>query len=159
MADVMDARAAVEEDEEEEEEEEEKMQSSQRHWTKGVVDPNVDDRVNIWSLNGYGEPVFTGGNYRHDEALILENAVKNYCSSNNVTLSQLCGGDDHIIHNKSVRGAWKEISQCLPHRTVLSVYRRALRQLHAMTRGAWSKEEVASLHNLVDLHGHRWKII
>lgn len=134
-------------------------QSSQHQWTKGVADPDTDDRVNIWSLNGYGEPVFTGGMYQRDEILILEKTVKNYCSSKHISLSELCGGEDHVIHNKSARGAWKEIAQCLPHRTVLSVYRRALRQLHGMTRGAWSKEEIASLFHLADVHGHRWKII
>ena len=62
-------------------------------------------------------------------------------------------------HNKNVRGAWKEIAQCLPHRTILSVYRRAQRQFHGMSRGKWTKEETASLINLVDLHGHKWKVI
>ena len=106
-------------------------------------------------MNGYGQPVFTGGMYKPDEALILERAVKDYCSSKNVSISDLIDTG----HNKAVRGAWKDISQSLPHRTVLSVYRRAKRQFHGMTRGTWSKEEVASLFNLVDLHGHRWKII
>ncbi|KAL3768818.1 hypothetical protein ACHAWU_006919 [Discostella pseudostelligera] len=134
-------------------------QSSQRGWTKGVADPDADSRVNIWSLNGFGQPVFTGGMYQPDEARILEKTVKNYCSSKNISLSELCGGEDHTVHNKSVRGAWQEIAQCLPHRTVLSVYKRALRQMHGMTRGAWSKEEVDALFRLVDLHGHRWKTI
>lgn len=93
--------------------------------------------------------------YKPDEARILERAVKDYCSSKNVSISDLIDTG----HNKAVRGAWKDISQSLPHRTVLSVYRRAKRQFHGMTRGTWSKEEVASLFNLVDLHGHRWKII
>lgn len=128
-------------------------------WTKGVADPNSDSRVNIWSLNGYGQPVFTGGLYRQDEAKTLERTVKDYCASKNVTLSELCGGHDHKVHNKSVRGAWQEIARCLPHRTVLSVYRRALRQFHTLTRGPWSKEEVASLFRLVELHGHHWKTI
>mmetsp|Transcript_62 Transcript_62/g.131 ORF Transcript_62/g.131 Transcript_62/m.131 type:complete len:483 (-) Transcript_62:1680-3128(-) len=130
-----------------------------KSWAKGVADPDSDSLVNIWSLNGFGQPVLTGGMYQSDEARTLEQTIKNYCASKNVSLSQLCGGEDHTVHNKSVRGAWQEIAQCLPHRTVLSVYRRALRQCHSMTRGAWSKEEVASLFNLADLHGHRWKII
>jgi len=128
-------------------------------WTKGKVDPKSDDRVNIWSLNGFGEPVFTGGMYSHDESTILEQTVKDYCASKNVTLSQLCGGDDYTRHNKTVRNAWCEIAQCLPHRPIISVYRRSLRQENGYTRGAWSEEEVVSLFNLVDLHGHRWAII
>jgi len=149
----------VEADAEEEDEDHLGPQSSQRGWTKGVADPDADCRVNIWSLNGFGQPVFTGGMYQPDEARILEKTVKNYCSSKNISLSELCGGEDHTVHNQSVRGAWQEIAQCLPHRTVLSVYKRALRQMHGMTRGAWSKEEVDALFRLVDLHGHRWKTI
>mmetsp|Transcript_9863 Transcript_9863/g.21326 ORF Transcript_9863/g.21326 Transcript_9863/m.21326 type:complete len:482 (+) Transcript_9863:191-1636(+) len=132
---------------------------SKGKWTKGVAQSHTDDRVNIWSLNGFGQPVFTGGMWDRDEARTLEKTIKDYCASKNVTLSELCGGDDHRIFNKSVRGAWKEIAQCVPHRTVLSVYRRALRQCHGMTRGSWSEEEVASLFRLVGVHGHRWKII
>jgi len=128
-------------------------------WTKGVADPTTDSRVNIWSKNGYGQPVFTGGMYMPDEIRTLDRTVKDYCASKSVTMTQLCGGQDHSKHNKEVRGAWQEISMCLPHRTVLSVYRRALRQFHGMTRGVWSAEEVASLFNLVGLHGHRWKTI
>ncbi|KAL7534866.1 hypothetical protein ACHAXR_006132 [Thalassiosira sp. AJA248-18] len=128
-------------------------------WTKGVADSNTDSRVNIWSLNGYGEPVFTGGMYLPDEARTLEKTVKDYCASKNVTLSELCGGQDHTVHDKRIRGAWQEIAQCLPHRTVLSVYRRSLRQFHGMTKGTWSEEEVESLFHLVNLHGHRWKVI
>lgn len=127
--------------------------NSSSSWTKGVT--NADSRVNIWSLNGYGEPVFTGGMYHDDEARILEQTVKDYCASKSVSISELID----TAHNKTVRGAWAEIAQCLPHRTVLSVYRRAMRQFHGMTRGEWSKEEVSSLFNLVDLHGHKWKIV
>jgi len=129
------------------------------NWTKGVANPDTDFRLNIWSLNGFGEPVFTGGMYLPDEARTLEETVKNYCASKNVTFSQLCGGHDHKIHDKTVRGAWQEIAQCLPHRTVLSIYRRALRQFHGLSRGTWSEEETSSLFRLVELHGHKWATI
>ncbi len=85
-----------------------------------------------------------------DEVRILEQTVKEYCASKTVTLSELCGGADHTKHNKSVRNAWKEIAQCLPHRTVLSIYRRARRQFHGHTRGPWSQEEVSTLFRLVE---------
>ncbi|KAL7547387.1 hypothetical protein ACHAWF_010694 [Thalassiosira exigua] len=132
---------------------------SSHKWTKGVANPDADDRVNIWSLNGYGQPVLTGGKYLPDEIHTLDETVKDYCASKNVTLTELCGGDDHRVHNASVRGAWQEIARCLPHRTVLSVYKRSLRQFHGLKRGPWSKEEVDSLLHLVELHGHRWKTI
>lgn len=127
-------------------------------WSKGVGDPR-SAAVNIWSLNGYGQPVFTGGMYQSDEIRTLEATVRDYCASNNVALGQLCGGEDYTAHNKLVRGAWQEIARCLPHRTVLSVYRRAKRQLHGRTRGAWSEEEVAALFRLVELHGQKWASI
>lgn len=132
---------------------------SLRKWIKGKTDPQTDSRVNIWSLNGFGEPVFTGGMYSSDESRTLDANVKNYCASKNLTLSQLCGGHDHIIHNKSARGAWTEIAQCLPHRTVISVYRRALRQFHGFTKGKWEEEEEHLLFRLVELHGSRWSTI
>ena len=123
------------------------------NWQKGKA--NEDSRINIWSLNGFGEPVLTGGKYKPDEAKVLEQTVKDYCASKNVEITELID----TAHNKNVRGAWKEIAQCLLHRTILSVYRRAQRQFHGMTRGKWSQEETASLINLVDLHGHKWKVI
>lgn len=124
-------------------------------WAKGVHDPNSDSRVNIWSLNGFGEPVLTGGMYQPDETKKLEQTVKDYCAAKSVTPDQLCAQ----IHNKVIRNAWQEIAQCLPHRTVLSVYRRALRQFHGMTRGTWEKDEVATLFRLVELYGPKWKTI
>ena len=134
-------------------------QRPRKKWTKGVADPDGDNRVNVWSLNGFGQPVLTGGMYRPDEERILDKAVRDYCASKNATLTQLCGGDDHRKHDGVLRGAWAEIARCLPHRTVLSVYRKALRRHHGLTRGPWTEEEVASLFRLVDIHGRRWRVI
>ncbi|KAL3768048.1 hypothetical protein ACHAW5_001435 [Stephanodiscus triporus] len=134
-------------------------QRSRQKWSKGVADPDGDQRVNVWSLNGFGQPVLTGGMWRPDEELILDRAVRDYCASKNATLTQLCGGSDHRKHDGALRGAWAEIARCLPHRTVLSVYRKALRRHHGLTRGPWTEEEVASLFRLVDVHGRRWRLI
>lgn len=124
-------------------------------WKKGVGAPTIDDRINHWSLNGFGEPVFTGGLYTAQDIKTLETAVKDYCESRSVTPRELCAEN----HFKAVRGAWNEIAQSLPHRTVLSVYRRALRQFSGHTTGKWSEEELTSLSCLVELHGHKWKTI
>lgn len=129
-------------------------QDETHHWQKGVPDP-TNSRINHWSLNGYGQPVFTGGLYTPEEIRTLETTVRDYCASRSVTPVELCSEN----HNKAVRGAWHEIAQCLPHRTVLSVYRRALRQFAGHTVGKWSEEEIASLSRLVEVHGHKWKII
>ncbi|KAL7470105.1 hypothetical protein ACHAXS_011696, partial [Conticribra weissflogii] len=128
-------------------------------WIKGKSLPSTDARINIWSLNGFGQPVFTGGMYSSDEVYTLKNAVESYCASKNLTLSQLCGGHDYVIHNAEARGAWGEIAKCLPHRTVVSVYRRALRQFHGYTKGPWSEKEVETLFKLVELHGNQWSTI
>ncbi|KAL3810187.1 hypothetical protein ACHAXA_001608 [Cyclostephanos tholiformis] len=50
--------------------------------------------------------------YKPDEELILDRAVRDYCASKNVTLTQLCGGGDHRKHDKALRGAWAEIARC-----------------------------------------------
>ena len=123
-------------------------------WKKGVGD-STNDRINHWSLNGFGEPVFTGGLYSREEIRTLTATVKDYCASRNVTPMELCG--EH--HLKAVRGAWHEIAQALPHRTVLSVYRRSLRMFAGHATGKWSDEEVTALSRLVELHGQKWKTI
>jgi hypothetical protein len=97
--------------------------------------------------------------YKPDEERILDKAVRDYCASKNATLTQLCGGEDHRKHDGALRGAWAEIARCLPHRTVLSVYRKAMRRHHGLTRGPWTEEEVASLFRLVEIHGRRWRVI
>ena len=123
-------------------------------WQKGVPHP-IHDSINIWSLNAFGEPVFTGGLYTPSEIDTLVSAVHDYCASRSVTPQELCGEN----HNKAVRGAWHQIAQCLPHRTVVSVYRRALRQFSGHTTGQWTEEERSSLFRLVELHGNQWKTI
>ena len=59
-------------------EEEEDAPPPLANWQKGKA--NEDSRVNIWSLNGFGEPVLTGGKYKPDEAKMLEQTVKDYCA-------------------------------------------------------------------------------
>ena len=126
-------------------------------WVKGKG--CSEERINIYSLNGFGEPVFTGGLYQPDEIRTLTKAVKDYCADKQVSVSEFCGGYDHILHNKKTRKAWKHIAQCLPHRPVISVYRRAVRQFNGKQAGIWSKEETEALFRLVDLHGESWKTI
>ena len=52
-----------------------------------------------------------------------------------------------------------EIAKSLPHRSVQSVYRHGIRQLHPFKRGAWTEEEVASLVDLVGRVGKKWSTI
>jgi hypothetical protein len=136
----------------------EEVNSRGEQWVRGKG-CSSEERINIYSLNGFGEPVFTGGLYQPDEISTLTKAVKDYCADKRVSVSEFCGGYDHILHNKKTRKAWQYIAQSLPHRTVISVYRRAVRQFHGKQVGNWSEEETAALFRLVELHGESWKII
>ena len=127
-------------------------------WVKGKG-CSSEERINSYSLNGFGEPVFTGGRFQPDEIQILTQAVENYCADKQVSVTEFCGGYDHIIHNKKTRKAWSYIAQSLPHRTVTAVYRRAVRQFNGKQQGKWSDEETTALFRLVQLHGQKWKTI
>jgi hypothetical protein len=52
-----------------------------------------------------------------------------------------------------------EIAKRLPHRSVQSVYRHGIRQLHPFKRGAWSEPETAVLTELVQRMGKKWSAI
>ena len=65
-------------------------------WVKGKG-CSSEERINIFSLNGFGEPVFTGGRYQPDEIQTLTQAVSDYCSEKQVSVTELCGGYDHIF--------------------------------------------------------------
>jgi hypothetical protein len=52
-----------------------------------------------------------------------------------------------------------EIAKFLPHRSVQSVYRHGIRQLHPFKRGAWSEQETAVLTELVQRMGKKWSAI
>lgn len=142
---------------EESDHEEESNSGGGDQWVKGKG--CSEERINIFSLNGFGEPVFTGGRYQPDEIRTLTQAVKDYCSEKQVSVTEFCGGYDHILHNKKTRRAWNTIAQSLPHRPVISVYRRAVRQFHGKQVGAWTEEETAALFRLVEVHGESWKTI
>ena len=52
-----------------------------------------------------------------------------------------------------------EIAKRLPHRTVQSVYRHGLRQLHPFKRGPWTEMECTLLLDLVTRMGKKWSAI
>ena len=52
-----------------------------------------------------------------------------------------------------------EIAKSLPHRSVQSVYRHGIRQLHPFKRGAWSDAECEQLVELVSRLGKKWASI
>jgi hypothetical protein len=73
-----------------------------------------------------------------------------------IPTSRLCSECDH---KAELKGAWMEIAKRLPHRSVQSVYRHGIRQLHPFKRGAWSDQECQTLQELVQRMGKKWAAI
>lgn len=112
-----------------------------------------------WSRNGFGEacPVAPkGGKFTAEETQIVRQAIEVYCTAKNVPITKLCSECDH---KSELKGAWMEIAQKLPHRTVQSVYRHGIRQCHPFKRGPWTDEECAQLKELVKIHTKKWSMI
>ena len=112
---------------------------------------------NKWSKNGYGQAVERDlGKFSREESETVRNAVQDYCSRKAISTARLCSECDH---KAELKGAWMEIAKSIPHRTVQSVYRHGLRQLHPFKRGPWSEQEVATLHELIARMGKKWSAI
>lgn len=118
----------------------------------GIIDTNK------WSKNGFGEGVQHQkiGKFSKEESEIICRAVQNFCATRNIPVKKLCSETDH---RAELKGAWMEIAKRLPHRSVQSVYRHGLRQLHPFKRGAWSADEVTMLIDLVTKVGKKWASI
>mmetsp|Transcript_3398 Transcript_3398/g.9492 ORF Transcript_3398/g.9492 Transcript_3398/m.9492 type:complete len:367 (-) Transcript_3398:343-1443(-) len=114
---------------------------------------NKADQEN-WNKNSFGKAVSgRSGKFTKEETETLRNAVNEYCAMKQITVKRLCSECDH---KADLKGSWLEIAKSLPHRSVQSVYRHGLRQLHPFKRGNWSEEEVEHLIMLVTLHGKKW---
>ena len=112
---------------------------------------------NKWKQNGFGEVTRqTTGKFSAEESAIVKNAVEEYCAMKQISVARLCSECDH---KAELKGSWMEIAKRLPHRSVQSVYRHGLRQLHPFKRGAWTDEECEMLVDLVHRHGKKWATI
>jgi hypothetical protein len=112
---------------------------------------------NKWAKNGFGQGVVkTSGKFSKDESEIVRKAVEDFCTVKQISVARLCSECDH---KAELKGAWMEISKRLPHRSVQSVYRHGLRQLHPFKRGAWTEEECEILVDLVQRMGKKWAAI
>lgn len=113
--------------------------------------------TNKWSKNGYGNPVRRqSGKFSRSETEVVRKAVEQFCHAKQIPTSRLCSECDH---KAELKGAWMEIAKALPHRSVQSVYRHGIRQLHPFKRGAWSEEECMLLADLVHKLGKKWSSI
>eukprot|EP00904_Undaria_pinnatifida_P013038 jgi/Undpi1/8865/HiC_scaffold_25.g11327.m1 len=118
-----------------------------------MASPAAGCGVRKWGENGTG---MKQGKFSKAETNIIVDAVKVYAKNNDVSIERLCleGG-----HKGDLKGAWLVIADCLPDRTVQSIYRHGIRQLHGMKRGPWSPLEVCTLQTLVSQHGNKWRTI
>jgi len=113
--------------------------------------------ANKWSKNGYGAPVNRqSGKFTREESELVQIAIKEYCAAKQIDTTRLCAECDH---KAELKGAWMEIAKRLPHRSVQSVYRHGIRQMHPYKRGAWAEHEVLRLADLVNKHGKKWSAI
>ena len=65
-----------------------------------------------WSKNGYGNPVQKqSGKFSREESELVRKAVKDYCSSKQISTARLCSECDH---KAELKGAWMEIAKSLP---------------------------------------------
>jgi hypothetical protein len=123
----------------------------------GGYAPEGGGATNKWSKNGFGESCpRSGGKFTRDETETVRRAVEEYCAMKQISTSRLCSECDH---KAELKGAWMEIAKRLPHRTVQSVYRHGLRQLHPFKRGPWTEEEQRHLLEYVGRMGKKWSAI
>lgn len=96
------------------------------------------------------------GKFTTEETAQVRVAIEEYCTLKNITAARLCSECDH---KTELKGAWMEIAKRLPHRTVQSIYRHGLRQLHPFKRGPWTDAECEQLNDLVSVLGKKWSVI
>jgi hypothetical protein len=105
-----------------------------------------NDTNNKWAKNGFGSTRQQTGKFSKEESTILRRAVEDFCAMKQISVARLCSECDH---KAELKGAWMEIAKRLPHRSVQSVYRHGLRQLHPFKRGGWTEEECETLVDMV----------
>lgn len=119
--------------------------------------PPCEPGINKWARNGFGVAVNQAvGKFSSEESDVVRRAVEDYCALKNISTARLCSECDH---KAELKGAWMEIAKQLPHRSVQSVYRHGIRQMHPFKRGAWSDQECVMLNELVQLMGKKWSAI
>jgi hypothetical protein len=116
-----------------------------------------DNPDNKWVKNGFGQGVSTvTGKFSKEESEKVRKAVKEFCAVKQISVARLCSECDH---KAELKGAWMEIAKVLPDRSVQSVYRHGLRQLHPFKRGLWTDDECEMLETLVARMGKKWASI
>lgn len=91
-------------------------------------DADSADGMSKWGKNGFGAPVATkqSGKFSKEESEKIRKAIAEFCDARDISIARLCSECDH---KAELKGAWMEISKCLPERSVQSVYRHGIRQV------------------------------
>lgn len=118
----------------------------------------MEDKSKWWK-NGHGVVLTSPkkGKYSAEETKILKEAMEDYCQTNKISAARLC--DESDKRSDHLRGAWLQIAQALPDRTLQSVYRHGIRLFHPFKRGVWTEAETNQLLLLVSTHGKKWAYI
>ncbi|CAM9638101.1 unnamed protein product, partial [Phaeothamnion confervicola] len=99
---------------------------------------------------------FKSGKFTEQETERIRTAVREYAEANNISVLRLC---EEAQHKGDIKGAWVRIAEAIPDRTVQSIYRHAIRQMHTMKKGHWTPEETQQLVRLVHEKGPKWRLI
>lgn len=115
-----------------------------------------DGEKSTW-VNNPGGGEMKKGKFSKTENEILLRAIEEYCKSANIDKQALAEQD---LRSANIRGCWTNLAACLPNRSSHSIYGHAIRMIHVGNhKGRWTDEEEANLHQLVSIHGNKWKYI
>lgn len=109
--------------------------------------------MSTWGEQRNGNYVFKKGRFSKEEADTLKRAIEDYVLSSGEFNSV-----EELVCSTGKRGHWIQIGQCLPNRSLSSIYTFARRTFSqsTLTTGRWQPDEVESLRQLVAEHGPQW---
>ncbi|RYG41163.1 hypothetical protein EON68_03400, partial [archaeon] len=103
---------------------------------------------------------FKYGRWSPQEDSTLLAAINEYCTIHSVSPEEKVRMVTESVHGTRLQHCWKELAAVFKHRTMRSVWRRAVRLLHpGNNRGPWTIEEREKLLRLAEVHNRKWKEI
>ena len=110
------------------------------------------------SWDDHKERSIKKGQFSSSEIKKLENKITSYCSENSIQKEKFY----EIITNpkkkdKSLRGIWPIISECLYNRSVRSIKSFCERKYNINNyKGKWSKDDISKLQEYIKKIGYKW---
>ncbi|EGR28823.1 ttf1 protein, putative [Ichthyophthirius multifiliis] len=112
-----------------------------------------------WNQKIYTEIPKTG-KFTDEEAQILKQALCKYAYEKNLDEKSLLKLVSAEKPQKETLGAWSQIAECLPYRSVQSCHDFCRRRFNPNNYGGnWNECETQQLIKLVEIHGRKWKFI